>query len=168
MPAVPLDSDHPAEWFRIKARESKDANQARRLLSLAAIKDGLSRTEAAKIGGMDRQTLRDWVHRFNEDGLDGLKDRHGGGVPRALNEEQTAWIMAKVADGPDPEKDGLVRWRILDLCALIDQEFGITIKETAMSRVLRDHGYRNLTTRPIGRGQDSQALESFKKPSQEP
>ena len=168
MPAIPLSSDHTGDWFRAQACETKDAKQARRLLALAAIKDGFSRLEAAKIGGMDRQTLRDWVHRFNEHDLDGLKDRHGGGIPRALNEEQTTWIMTKVAEGPVPEKDGLVRWRVLDLCALIDKEFGVTIKATAMSRVIRDHGYRNLTARPIGRGQDSQALDAFKKLSQEP
>ena len=86
MPAsVPLRRDFDARHLRKLASRCKDARQSRRLLSLAAVYDGMSRGEAARIGGMDRQTLRDWVHRFNEEGPDGLTNRKGRG-PDALPE----------------------------------------------------------------------------------
>ena len=167
MAPVPIQGAYSSDWFRIQAKQAKDSNQARRLLSLAAIQDGLSRTEAAKIGGMDRQTLRDWVHRFNDEGLDGLKDRHGGGTPRALNRDQTQWIIDQVHRGPDLDKHGVVRWRVIDLCALIKEEFGVTIKRTAMRRVLHENSLANLTARPQSKDQDPEKLEALKKTSRQ-
>jgi transposase len=105
--AVPLRKDFSASALRRQAKRSKDNNQSRRLLSLAAVLDGMNRTDAARIGGMDRQTLRDWVHRFNEAGPDGPSPR--------LSPDQKAELAAIVEAGPDREVDGVVRWRRIDL-----------------------------------------------------
>ncbi len=166
MAGIALKDGFSAAWFREQSVLAKDAKVARRLLSLAAIKEGYTRSDAAKIGGMDRQTLRDWVHRFNAEGVDGLKDRHAGGIPRALSAKHTAWVISMVEMGPLPEVHGLVRWRVQDLCDLVFEEFAVTIKSTAMRRVLKEQGYANLTARPVGRGQSPSAIETFKKTGQ--
>src|SRR5215210_203325 len=113
--AVRLRTDFSAIELRRLAATTKNANQSRRLLSLAAILDGMSRTEAARIGGMDRQTLRDWVHRFNERGPDGLKDTWSKGRPSRLAAEQQAALAHLVEIGPDRAVHGVVRWRRIDL-----------------------------------------------------
>ena len=113
--AVRLREDYSAEALRALARRSKDANQSRRLLSLAAVLDGMDRGSAAKIGGMDRQTLRDWVHRFNGSGLEGLVDNWTEGPKPRLSAEQLAQFAQIVEAGPNREKDGVVRWCRLDL-----------------------------------------------------
>ena len=109
--AVRLREDYSAEELRALARRSKDVNQSRRLLSLAAVRDGMDRGAAAKIGGMDRQTLRDWVHRFNASGPEGLIDNWTEGPKPRLSAEQLAQFAQIVEAGPDREKDGVVRWR---------------------------------------------------------
>ncbi len=118
--AIEVRNDFCAAELRRLARNSKENNQSRRLLSLAAVLDGMDRGEAARIGGMDRQTLRDWVHRFNELGPHGLLDRHGGGVEPRLSEAQKAKLAAIVEAGPDRETDGVVRWRRVDLQRVIE------------------------------------------------
>ena len=107
--AVRLREDYSVEALRALARRSKDVNQSRRLLSLAAVRDGMDRGAAAKIGGMDRQTLRDWVHRFNASGPDGLLDNWTGGPKSRLSAEQRAEFAKIVEAGPDHEKDGVDR-----------------------------------------------------------
>ena len=113
--AVRLREDYSAKELRALARRSKDVNQSRRLLSLAAVRDGMDRGGAAKIGGMDRQTLRDWVHRFNAAGPEGVIDNWTAGPKPRLSVEQQAQFAQIVEGGPDREKDGLVRWRRIDL-----------------------------------------------------
>ena len=108
---IALRDDYDSLALRDLARRSRAPRQVRRLLALAAAYDGVSRTEAAKVGGMDRQTLRDWAHRFNDEGPDGLKHRSGAGRPRLLTQEQMSELSAIVETGPDPEVDGVVRWR---------------------------------------------------------
>src|SRR6188472_931346 len=108
--AVTVRVDFSADELRRLATASKHANQSRRLLSLAAVVDGMSREDAARIGGMDRQTLRDWVHRFNEQGPDGLKDGWNGGANRRLSLAQKADLIEIVTTGPDLAADGVVRW----------------------------------------------------------
>src|SRR5215210_4925385 len=120
---IPLRSDYSASDVRALAARSKDAHHSRRLLSIAAIYDGMNRADAARIGGMDRQTLRDWVHRFNADGPAGLFDRWTSGPARKLGAAQTAAFAAVVAAGPDLETDGVVRWRRTDLKEVIDTRF---------------------------------------------
>ena len=98
---VEIKPSHTPSQLRRLAASSKDANQSRRLLSIAAVLDGMSRAEAAKIGGMDRQTLRDWVHRFNAHGPAGLKDNRRRGNPRRLSPAQQAELAQIVETGPD-------------------------------------------------------------------
>ena len=113
--AVKMRTDYSAAELRRLAKEAKNVNQSRRLLSLAAVLDGMNRADAARVGCMDRQTLRDWVHRFNEAGPEGLKDAWCGGPEPRLSPEQKAELSAIVEAGPAPEIDGVVRWRRLDL-----------------------------------------------------
>ena len=117
--AVRLREDYSANELRTLARRSKDVSQSRRLLSLAAVRDGMDRAAAAKIGGMDRQTLRDWVHRFNASGPEGLIDNPTEGPKPRLSAEQLAQFAKIVEAGPDREKDGIVRWRRVDLKRVI-------------------------------------------------
>src|ERR1700751_2646783 len=109
--AVRLREDYSAEALRALARRSKDVNQSRRLLSLAAVRDGMDRGSAAKIGGMGRQTLRDWGHPFNANGPEGLNNNRRGGPKPRLSAEQLAQFATIVDTGPDRETDGVVRWR---------------------------------------------------------
>ena len=125
--AVRLREDYSAKELRALARRSKDVNQSRRLLSLAAVRDGMDRGSAAKIGGMDRQTLRDWVHRFNGSGPEGLIDNWTEGPKPRLSAEQLAQFAQIVEAGPDREKDGVVRWRRIDLKRVIAERFGVDV-----------------------------------------
>ena len=86
--AVSVRTDFSAVALRRLAARTRHANQSRRLLSLAAVPDGMNRADAARLGGMDRQTLRDWVHRFNAHGADGLKDSWSKGNPPRLTPDQ--------------------------------------------------------------------------------
>lgn len=119
-----IRSDFDAAQLRLLASHSKDANKARRLLSLAAIYDGMSRADAAILGGMDRQTLRDWVLRFNDRGPDGLLNRKSSGRKSRLSKGQLKDLEQLVQAGPDLEKDGVVRWRAVDLKRVIQTRFG--------------------------------------------
>jgi len=127
--AVQLRTDYSARELRRLAKASRDANQSRRFLSLAAVRDGMSRAEAARIGGMDRQTLRDWVHRFNASGPEGLKDAWWSGPEPRLCEAQKAELAGIVETGPDPAVDGVVRWRRVDLKKVIKERFGVDFHE---------------------------------------
>ena len=159
-----LDLD--AAGLRRAAQRSRDAAAARRMLALALVLEGASRTKAAQAAGMDRQTLRDWVHRYNEQGLAGLSDRKGKvGPKRALTPEQEAEVAAWVRRGPDPSKDGVVRWRRADLARAIAAAFGVELAERSISDVLRRLGFRRLVPRPRHPGQDRAAQASFKPPS---
>ena len=123
--AVRLREDYSVEELRALARRSKSVNQSRRLLSLAAVRDGMDRGAAAKVGGIDRQTLRDWVHRFNALGPEGLIDNWTEGPKPRLSAEQLAEVAQIVEAGPDREKDGVVRWRRIDLKRVIAERFGV-------------------------------------------
>jgi transposase len=113
---IPLRADFDADRVRAAARRSKDGPQARRLLALAAVYEGSTRTEAARIGGATVQIDRDWVVKFNAHGPDGLIDRKAPGQPRRLNDEHGAALAAVIESGPIPAIHGVVRWRIVDLC----------------------------------------------------
>jgi len=166
--AVRLRTDYlPAELRRL-AKRVKDINQSRRLLSLAAVLDGMSRVDAARIGGMDRQTLRDWVHRFNALGPVGLKDSHGGGPQSRLTPDQKAELAEIVETGPDPEVDGVVRWRRVDLQRVIKKRFGVDYHERHVGALLKDLGFARLSGRPKHPGQDTHVMEEFKKTGRAP
>ena len=161
--AIGLRKDFSAEALRAIARRAKDGPQARRLLALAAIYEGATRSEAAKIGGVTLQIVRDWVLRFNADGPDGLVDRKAPGQPSLLKDEHRAALARIVEDGPTPAIHGVVRWRIVDLCQWLFEEFRISLSETTMSRELRAMGYRKLSARPRHHAQREGAIEEFKK-----
>src|SRR5436190_9967715 len=109
--AIAVRTDFTAGEVRRFAKRAKDAAQARRLLAIAAVLDGASRAEAAKAGGMDRQTLRDWVIRFNEQGPDGLVSKLSPGAPGKLTDEHKGFLAQLVEEGPIPASHGVVRWR---------------------------------------------------------
>jgi len=162
--ALRLREDYGARELRALARGSRDADQTRRLLVLAAIYDGASRGAAAAIGGVQRQTVRDWVAAFNAHGPSGLIDGKAPGQRPLLNPEQRAALRRIVEAGPDPAVDGLVRWRLIDLAQWIFTEFGIAISKQTLSRTLRRMGYRKLSARPRHYAQDPAAPAVFKKP----
>src|SRR4051812_16759098 len=129
--AVGLRADYSAAELRRLAAVTKNASKSRRLLSLAGVLDGMNRTEAARIGGMDRQTLRDWVHRFNAHGPEGLLDSWSKGPEPRLSNEQRAEVAELVSTGPDQAIHGVVRWRRIDLQRVILERFGIGYHERA-------------------------------------
>jgi transposase len=160
--ATKLRSDSTADDLRRLARTSRDARQTRRLLALAAVYDGASRTLAARIGGVGRQILRDWVVRFNAEGPGGLVDRKAPGKQPLLTSEHRAALARAVEAGPKPYLDGVVRWRLVDLAAWLHEEFGVSVSDRTVSRVLKRLGFRVLTARPQAHGQDPEAIEAFK------
>lgn len=163
--AVRMRTDYSSGELRLLAKRCKVSNQSRRLLSLAGVLDGMNRGEAARIGGMDRQTLRDWVHRFNAQGPDGLKDVHGGGPRSRLTSEQKAELAQIVETGPDPVVDGVVRWRRIDLQRVIVERFGVEFHERYVGTLLKELGFSRISGRPKHPGQDERVIEMFKKTS---
>jgi transposase len=163
--AVGLRGDFTAAAVRRLAHGSRDAGQVRRLLSLAAIYGGGSRSAAALVGGVGLQTVRDWVLRFNRDGPDGLIDgKAPGGRPR-LDASQRAALAAAVERGPIPAAHGVVRWRLVDLVQWVQDEFAVSISPQTLGRELRAMGYRKLSARPRHHAQEAETIPAFKKTS---
>jgi transposase len=160
---IDLREDFAAETLRRMATGVKDANQARRLLALAAVYEGMSREDAARIGGMDRQTLRDWVHRFNRRGVDGLIDIKAPGRRSKLSTEQREELRQLVEAGPDLDKDGVVRWRCVDLKRVLSERFGVDLSEVSLGRILKQLNFSRISARPRHPAQDDQAIPTFKK-----
>jgi transposase len=165
---IPLRPDFDAPMVRASARKSKDGAQARRLLALAAIYEGASRTEAARIGGVTMQIVRDWVVKFNANGPPGLIDRKAPGQPSRLNAAHREALVAMIESGPIPGVHGVVRWRLIDLAQWLWDEFTVSISKPTLSRELRALGCRKLSARPRHQGQDPQAIEDFKKGALQP
>ena len=156
-----LDLD--ARDLRREATRCRDAKAARRMLALALVLEGASREDAARHAGMDRQTLRDWVHRYNTEGLAGLRDRpHPGPAPR-LTPEQMAELEKVVEQGPDPDRDGVGRWRRIDLQALIQARFAVELHERSVGKLLRRLGFARLSVRPQHPKSAPEAQDAFKK-----
>jgi transposase len=147
------------------ARRSKDSGQARRLLAMAAIYDGASRSHAGKIGGVTLQSIRDWVLRFNTKGPDGLIDAKAPGPKTKLNDAQRLALKEMVESGPIPSVHGVVRWRLIDLVQWLYEEFAISLDETTAGRELKAMGFRKLSARPRHHAQNEFAVEAFKKTS---
>jgi transposase len=160
---IPLRSDFDAARVRRVARESTDAKQVRRLLALAAVYDGATRTQAAAIGGVTLQIVRDWVLKFNAHGPEGLIDRKAPGQPPRLEARHRAALAAMIESGPIPAVHGVVRWRIIDLCQWVWDEFEISVSKQTLSRELRAMGYRKLSARPRHHAQAEGTIEAFKK-----
>jgi transposase len=129
------------EW-RAASVKARDAKAARRMLAIALVLEGKGRKTAAETCGMDRQTLRDWVHRYNAEGL------AAPGRPSRLTAEQKAELAALVEKGPDAEKDGVVRWRCADLKRCIEEMFGVKLHEHTVGKQLKALGHVRLSVRP--------------------
>lgn len=161
--AIGLRDDFDGAALRRLARSTKSANQARRLLALAEIYDGGSRTAAARIGGVTLQIVRDWVVRFNARGPDGLLDGKAPGARSRLNDAQRRALVEIVESGPIPAIHGVVRWRLIDLVQWLHDEFAVSLDETTVGRELKKLGYVKLTARPRHHAQNEFAMEAFKK-----
>jgi transposase len=162
---LPLRKDFNAFKLRRIARNTRDANQARRALALASVYEGASRAQAAAVGGVGRQILRDWVERFNAEGPAGLIDKKAPGQKPKLDAAQKRALVQRIEDGPIPAVHGVVRWRLADLTAWIWEEFRISLAQTTLGRILRELGYRKLSARPRHHAQNPEAADIFKKSS---
>jgi len=162
---IALRDDYDGAMLRRLAKASSDANQTRRLLSLALIYDGAGRGEAACLGGVTLQIIRDWVLRFNAEGPDGLLDRKAPGGRPKLNAQQLQALREMVDSGPIPAIHGVVRWRLKDLAQWLFEEFHITLHETSVGRALKAMGIRKISARPRHYAQNELAAEPFKKVS---
>lgn len=160
-----LRDDFDAASVRSLAKASKDAAQTRRLMTIAAIYEGTLHLEAARMGGVTPQIIRDWVVRFNARGAEGLIAGHASGNASKLTADHRLALVKMVEDGPNPAVDGVVRWRLKDLVAWLDQHHGVTLDETTVGRALRALGYRKLSARPRHHAQDEYAIADFKKAS---
>ena len=161
--AIAVRTDFTSVEVRQLAARVKDASQARRLLAIAAVLDGASRQDAAKAGGMDRQTLRDWVIRFNGKGPDGLVNVPSPGVPPKLDDRHKAFLARIVDEGPIPAVHGVVRWRACDLIMRLHEEFGLSVSDDTVYRALKDLGFSHVSARPRAYKQDTDAVQAFKK-----
>ena len=167
MAGIPITRRMEATELRALARTEKSGRVASRLLAIANVLSGMSRELSARLAGMDRQTLRDWVHRFNAEGVEGLRDRPRTGRRRVLDEAGRQALSARVERGPDPATDGLARWRCLDLQAWLETEYGIRYHENSVSRILRELGFSHVSVRPTHPQGDPVAREEFKKTSRQ-
>jgi transposase len=159
-------TDLDAAGLRAAASGCKDGAASRRMLALALILDGQRRTAAARAAGMDRQTLRDWVHRYNEAGLAGLRNqRNAGGPPRKLTAEQEAKLAAWVRAGPKLEQHKVVRWRLVDLRDEIARQFGVQMHERTVGKLMARLNFSRVSVRPQHPKQDAAAQEAHKKTS---
>jgi len=163
MPALLIREDIAPVELRRLAKVERDPRVARRLLAIAAALDGLSRDAAARLAGMDRQTLRDWVIRYNRGGPAGLSDHWGDGRPCRLTEGQQATLKAIVLTGPDPEIDGVSTWRLVDLCRIVRERFGVAYDENGLGKLLHRLDLSWQTPRPQHAETDRAAQERFKK-----
>ena len=161
--AIPLRQDFDGQVLRRLAKATKNAAQGRRLLALAEIYDGGSRSDAARIGGVTLQIVRDWVMRFNARGPDGLINGKAPGNRAKLNDEQRQALARIVESGPIPAIHGVVRWRRKDLAQWIFEEFRISLDETTVGRELKTLGFAKLSARPRHHAQNEFEVDAFKK-----
>jgi transposase len=157
--------DHTPAELRAAASRTRDGASARRLLALALVLEGSSRTAAAANCGMERQTLRDWVHRYNAEGVAGLADRQRSGRPPRLTAAREAEIAKLVEVGPDLATHGVVRWRCVDLQKIIADRFDIALAERSVAKLLKKLRFVRLSPRPYHPKKDADAQEAFKKTS---
>jgi transposase len=158
-------ADHTALGLRLMAAKCRDPASFRRLLALALVPEGRSRTEAAEQSGMRRQMLRDWVHRYNAEGVDGLKSRKSPGAAPSLTEAQMAKLKALVLQGPDPAVRKVVRWRCQDLRAEVARRFAVEVHESTIAKWLHQLRPTRLQPRPYHPKKVAAAVEKFEKTS---
>lgn len=162
---ITIRREAQASELRRLARREPSGKVASRMLAIANVLSGMSRGKSAELAGMGRQTLCDWVHRFNAEGINGLQDRRRAGRPSRLDEAGRKKLAERVASGPDPKIDQLVRWRRIDLKDWLEKEYGVAYSETSVGRILRELGFCRLSTRPAHPKGDPIAQEAFKKTS---
>jgi transposase len=158
-------TEHTSGALRAVASKCRDGARVRRLLALAMVLDGHPRTEAASSNGMDRQTLRDWVHRYNEEGVEGLKTRPIPGRAPYLTKQQMAELYDLVVNGPDLATDKVVRWRCVDLLAVVKCRFSVEVHESTIGKWLHQLRLTRLQPRPVHPKKDPEAEAAFKKTS---
>jgi transposase len=163
MPALAIRQDLSAAELRRLARHEPDRRAGMRLLAIANALDGFSRAEAARLAGMERQALRDAVLRYNVEGPSGLHDRPRSGRPEGLNPGQQAALKAWILRGPDPEKDEVSAWRLVDICEHAERAYGVRYSEWGMSRLLHRLGLSRQKTRPRHPQGSPAAQAAFKK-----
>ena len=161
--AIPLRDDYDGPTLRRLAKRSKDAGQSRRLLALSVIYDGDRRTDAARIGCVGLQVIRDWVIGFNTGGPEGLIGRKSSGRTPKLDARHRQSLYDLVEQGPIPAIHGVVRWRLKDLALWLQEEYGVSVSESTVSRELKALGFSKITARPRHNGQNEFAIEDFKK-----
>jgi transposase len=162
---IGLRGDYSCADLRRLAKAARTTSASRRMLSLAMILEGSKRGEAAKAGGMDGQTLCDWVHRFNAEGPEGLYNKERPGPSCRLSEAQQQELAAILEAGPDLAEHGVVRFRLCDLCALVEERFGVTYEERGMSKLIRRLGFRKISARPQHPKSDPKIQAEYKKNS---
>jgi transposase len=165
MPIEVTRTDFSASELRELAADTGDGAAVRRLLAIALVLEGYSRAEAARLNGMDRQTLRDWVHRYNAEGVAGLHSRVSPGRPAVLTDQQMQALRIMVLEGPDPARNGVIRWRCADLRDEIAARWSVTLTERSVGRLLHRLDMTRLQPRPYHPKKDAAAQEAFKKTS---
>jgi transposase len=156
-------TDHTSAELRVLSAKCCDGDQVRRILAVALVLEGRPRSEAAALNGMDRQTLSDWVHRYNAEGVEGLKSRKSPGREPLLTEQQKAELRALVIQGPDPVVHKVVRWRCADLRSEVARRWSIEVHESTIGKWLSDMGLTRLQPRPVHPKKDAVAEATFKK-----
>ncbi len=162
---VRIRADYSAAELRWLARSARMPAASRRMLALALVLEGAKRAEAAEACGMDRQTLRGWVHRFNAEGPEGLYSKRGAGPPCRLSETQQQELAALIEAGPDLAKHGVVRFRLCDLRALVEERFGASYEERGLSKLIRRLGFRKISARSQHPKNDPEIQAEYKKNS---
>jgi transposase len=163
MPAVAIIHHVEPEELRRLGRAQTSGRLASRMFAIANVLDGLSREDAATHAGMERQSLRDWVHRFNAEGVEGLRDRPHKGRPRRMHKGIEEAFCKRVDKGPEADTDKLVRWRRVDLQAWLKSEHTISYHERSIGKILKRLGYSHVSTRPVHPENDPKALRLLKK-----
>src|SRR5918997_2400086 len=163
MTALQIRRDHSPTDLRLRAAREKDTRAALRLLAIANALEGMTRTEAARLAGMERQALHDAIQRFNAEGPDALHDRPRSGRPEQLSPGQQAALKAHILHGPEPERDGVSAWRLVDLCAHVERTYGVSYSEWGLSRVLKRLSLSRQKTRPSHPKGSPAAQAAFKK-----
>ena len=163
MSALEIRKDRTPAVLRKLAKGETDGRVARRILAIANALDGMSRKAAAEAAGMDRQTLRDWVLRYNAHGIGGLTDRWGDGRPPTFDAQEQAELVRIVLAGPDPETSGLSAYTLEDLAGICEQRFGKRMHPWSLGRLLKRLGLSRQKTRPSHPMKDPAAAAAFKK-----
>jgi transposase len=165
MPALPIRTDTSPAELRGLARRESDGRVSRRMLAIANALEGMDRAMAARAAGMDRQTLRDWVIRYNRGGPAALFDAWGDGRPCRMSDGAQAALRALVLAGPDPAVDGVSTWRVIDLCGIVRERFGVSYSESGLAKLLHGLDLSWQTPRPQHPQSDAAAQAAFKKSS---